>query len=223
MAEKNDYYQTLGVARSAQLDEIKRAYRKAALKYHPDRNPGDTEAEARFKEAAEAYSVLADPEKRALYDQYGHEGLSRSGGVGGFDPGIFSDFEDLFGGLFSEVFGFGGPAGRTRGRRSGAARGADLRYDLEIDFEEAIHGTTAQIRVPHAETCPHCHGTRGATEADVIVCRACGGSGQERMTRGYFTIARTCGRCRGLGKSIRNVCPECRGAGTVSREKTLKV
>jgi len=219
VASKRDYYETLGVERDADIDRIKSAYRKAALQYHPDRNPGDREAEARFKEAAEAYSVLADPQKRALYDQYGHAGLS--GRMGGIDPDLFHDFEDLFGGIFGQFFGF-----ETGPRRRGHAaprRGADLRYDLEIDFEEAIRGTRTRIKVPHAETCGKCGGTGAASPSDVVVCSACGGTGQQRTSKGFFTIARTCGHCRGQGRTVRNPCKGCAGAGDLHVEKTLEV
>ncbi|HKY32693.1 MAG TPA: molecular chaperone DnaJ [Candidatus Polarisedimenticolia bacterium] len=219
-AGKRDYYDVLGVARDATLDQIKSAYRKAALQHHPDRNPGDREAEARFKEAAEAYSVLADPEKRSRYDRFGHDGLAGAGA--GFDPGVFTDFEDLFGGLFGEFFGFDRRAAGSRGRAAGR-RGHDLRYDLEIDFEEAVVGTEAQVRVPHSEICPACQGLRAASPADVATCQGCRGTGQQRYSQGFFTIARTCGVCQGQGRTIRKPCPECRGAGEVQRETTIKV
>lgn len=217
-AGKRDYYEVLGVQRAAGIDEIKSAYRKAALQHHPDRNPGDRDAEARFKEAAEAYAVLADPDKRARYDQFGHQGVSSNGG---FDPAAFADFEDLFGGLFGELFGFDRRPG-ARGR-AGSRRGHDLRLDLEIEFEEAALGTETQIRVPHQEVCPTCHGLRAASPADISTCTGCRGTGQQRYSQGFFTIARTCGQCQGQGRAIRKPCAECRGAGEVQREKTLKV
>lgn len=212
---RRDHYEVLGVEREATLDQIKSAYRKAALQHHPDRNPGDREAESRFKEAAEAYAVLADPTRRARYDRFGHEGVGPSQG---FDPTAFSDFEDLFGGLFGELFGFD-----RRGGRAAGARGQDLRFDLELDFEEAVLGTETQIRVPHRETCPTCHGTRAASPSDIVPCGTCRGSGQQRYSQGFFTIARTCGVCQGQGKTIRKLCGECRGEGSLPREKTLKV
>jgi len=218
VAGKRDYYETLGVARDAAPERIKSAYRKAALENHPDRNPGDKNAETRFKEAAEAYSVLADPEKRSLYDQFGHDGLSGRGGV---NPDLFVDFEDLFGGIFGQIFGFEQHAGRRS--RSSARRGADLRYDLEIDFEEAIHGTETQIRVPQTGTCNACRGTGAASDEDITTCDACSGSGQQRISKGFFTIARTCGQCRGQGRMIRTPCSECRGTGEVHLERTLRV
>ena len=219
VASKRDYYETLGVERTADIDRIKSAYRKAALQHHPDRNPGDHEAEARFKEAAEAYSVLADPPKRALYDQYGHEGLS--GRLGGIDPDLFHDFEDLFGGIFGQFFGFE-PSGSRR-RQAVPRRGADLRYDLDIDFEEAIRGARTRIKVAHTETCGRCGGSGAASAADIVTCAACGGTGQQRISKGFFTIARTCGKCRGQGRTVRNPCKECRGEGEMQIEKTLEV
>ena len=220
VAGKGDYYEVLGVRRDASLEQIKSAYRKAALQHHPDRNPGDIQAEARFKEAAEAYAVLADPERRRRYDQFGHEGL---GGGAGFDPTVFADFEDLFGGIFAEFFGMNARRAQSRGGQAARARGQDLRYDLAIDFEEAVHGTEAQIRVPHSESCSACAGSRAASSADIATCQTCHGTGQQRTTHGFFTIARTCSQCRGHGQTIRKVCPTCRGAGEVQSESTLKV
>ncbi|HEY3174360.1 MAG TPA: molecular chaperone DnaJ [Candidatus Polarisedimenticolia bacterium] len=217
-ADKKDYYEVLGVPRDATLDQIKSAYRKAALQHHPDRNAGDRQAEVRFKEAAEAYAVLADPDKRTRYDRYGHEGLA--GGMTGFDPGTFVEFEDLFGGLFGNLFGF--DPRRSGGRRA-TRRGADLRFDLEIDFEEAVLGTQMQIRVPRTEVCAACEGGGAASAADVVSCPGCDGSGQQRFSKGFFTIARTCAQCQGQGRVIRKVCPECRGAGHVQKEKMLNL
>ena len=218
VADKRDYYEVLGVARDATLDQIKSAYRKAALQHHPDRNGGDKNAEVRFKEAAEAYAVLSDPEKRSRYDRFGHEGLGA--GMTGFDPGTFVEFEDLFGGLFGDLFGFG--TGRGGGRRA-ARRGADLRFDLEIDFPEAVLGAETQIKVPRTEICRVCDGRGAASAADVVGCPSCNGSGQQRFSQGFFTIAKTCAQCHGQGRVIRKACPECRGAGHVQKEKTLKL
>lgn len=218
-ARKRDYYEILGISKSASLDQIKSAYRKAALQHHPDRNPGDKEAETRFKEAAEAYAVLSDPDKRQLYDRFGHEGLA--GVAGGFDPGVFSEFEDLFGGIFGDLFGVDPRRGRHGARRG--RPGDDLRYDLEIDLEEAVKGKETQVRIPRTETCPRCEGRGAESEADVVACRACGGSGQQRYSQGFFTIARTCAQCRGAGRVIRKPCPECHGAGEIQRERTLKI
>ncbi len=219
VTSKRDYYAVLGVEREATLDQIKSAYRKAALKNHPDRNPGDHDAEARFKEAAEAYAVLADPEKRSLYDRYGHDGLRASGGPG-FDPSVFSGFEDLLGGIFGDLFGFdtGGHRGRTRARR-----GADLRYDLQIEFEEAVLGTQTQIRVPQLAECEKCSGRGAASAEDIVTCQACEGTGQQRFSQGFFTIARTCGTCRGAGRTIRKACPACNGSGHVQTERTIQL
>ncbi len=219
-AQKKDYYEVLELGRDATPEQIKSAYRKAALQHHPDRNPGDRQAEARFKEAAEAYAVLSDPDKRARYDQFGHAAFT-SGGGPGFDPGTFVEFQDLFGGLFADLFGMGG-AGRSRGRAA-AQRGSDLRYDLEIEFEEAVSGSETQIRVPHSETCTGCSGLRAASPEDIVVCPSCRGSGQQQFSQGFFRIARTCSACRGAGRAIRKPCPECRGAGTLQKDTTLKV
>lgn len=219
---RKDYYEILGVGRDATTEQIKSAYRKAALQNHPDRNPDDKAAEARFKEAAEAYAVLADREKRSLYDRFGHEGL-QGGAMSGIDPDIFADFEGLFGGIFGDLFGV--DMGRSRGRspRSRARRGPDLRYDLAIEFDEAILGSESQIRVPHTETCPECSGLGAATPDDVVTCSSCNGLGQQRFSQGFFSLARTCGVCRGTGQTIRKACGKCHGSGEVQRERTLKV
>jgi molecular chaperone DnaJ len=217
-AGKRDYYEALGVARDATLEQIKRAYRKAALQHHPDRNPSDSQAEVRFKEAAEAYAVLSDPDKRARYDRYGHDGLR--GGMTGFDPGVFVEFEDLFGGLFGDLFG--SDPRRSGGRRA-ARHGSDLRFDLEIDFEESILGAETQIKVPRTEVCRPCSGAGAASVADIVGCPSCNGSGQQRFSQGFFTVARTCAPCHGQGRVIRKACPECRGAGQVQKERVLKL
>ena len=220
---KRDCYEVLGVPRDATLDQIKSAYRKSALLHHPDRNPGDKEAEMRFKEAAEAYAILSDPGKRRHYDRFGYEGLGSSG-ASGFDPGTFAEFEDLFGGLFGELFGFERGRGRGRaGSRGGARRGADLRYDLEIELEEAVLGTETQIRVPRTEVCAVCKGTGAKNASDIVTCPTCGGSGQQRFSQGFFTIARTCGSCQGQGRVVKESCAACRGSGEVEKERTLKV
>jgi molecular chaperone DnaJ len=218
---KRDYYEVLGVDRRATEQEIKSAYRKLALKYHPDRNPGNKEAEEKFKEAAEAYAVLADPDKRAAYDRYGHAGLGAGPGGPGFDPTIFADFDDILGGL-GDFFGFGDLFGGGR-RRRGAQRGADLRYDLEITFEEAARGTETTIQIPREETCEACRGSGAAPGAGPEPCRQCGGTGQLRFQQGFFTVARTCGMCRGAGRVITKPCQACRGAGRVARERRLTV
>ncbi len=213
---KRDYYEVLGVARTAGQQEIKSAYRKIAVRDHPDKNPGDKPAEERFKEAAEAYAVLSDADKRARYDRFGHQGVSGVG-AGGFDPTIFADFSDILG----DIFGFGGFSGRRGG--SGATRGADLRYDLTLTFEEAAFGTETTLRIPRLESCPQCSGTGSANGAPPAVCSACGGRGQVRFTQGFFTVARTCPQCQGEGRVIGDPCKECRGEGRVERERSISV
>ena len=215
-----DYYDALGVPRNATDQQIKSAYRKLALKHHPDRNSGDKAAEEKFKEAAEAYAVLSDADKRSRYDRFGHAGVSGQAGVG-FDPSIFQEFgDDIFGGL-GDVFGFGDLFG-TR-RRGGAARGDDLRYDLEIAFEESARGVETTIQVPRLETCETCHGTGAAPGTTPTTCPQCHGRGQLRFQQGFFTVARTCGRCQGSGRVIARPCTACSGAGRVSRDRKLTV
>ena len=216
---KLDYYEVLGVARSASDGEIKSAYRKLALKYHPDRNPGDHSAEEKFKEAAEAYGVLADGDKRSAYDRFGHAGVNQSGGPQGFDPSVFSDFGDILGGL-GDIFGFGDAFG---GRRTGPRRGADLRYDLEIAFEAAATGTETQIRIPREETCTTCKGSGSASGSGPETCPQCRGAGQVRYQQGFFTVAKTCGHCRGAGRIITKPCQTCRGHGRTTEQRDLKV
>jgi molecular chaperone DnaJ len=217
---KRDYYDILGVSRAAGDQEIKSAYRKLALKYHPDRNAGDKAAEERFKEAAEAYAVLADPDKRVRYDRFGHAGVAGAGQGGGFDPTIFAEFNDIFGGL-GDVFGFGDLFG-TR-RRGGPKRGADLRYDLEIAFEASAEGTETTVQIPRQETCETCHGSGAAPGTGPTTCPQCRGTGQLRYQQGFFTVARTCGQCRGSGRVITKPCAMCRGAGAVEKTRTLTV
>lgn len=222
--EKKDYYNILGVARDASADEIKKAYRQAALRYHPDRNPGDKDAEERFKEAAQAYSVLADPEKRSVYDRFGLEGLRAEGGGGfqGFDSSIFGDFEDILGNFFGFSFGdlFGGGAGR---RRAAAQRGRDLALELELTLEEAAHGTEKEIHVARAELCPSCQGSKAAPGTQKSTCPQCRGRGQVRYQQGFFVLSRTCSRCGGTGEVIASPCPECKGAGTHRQKRTLTI
>jgi molecular chaperone DnaJ len=215
---KRDYYEVLGVERSATEQVIKSAYRKLALKHHPDRNPDSKEAEERFKEAAEAYAVLADPAKRQAYDRFGHAGVSGAG-AGGFDPNVFTGFEDIFGGL-GDVFGFGDIFG---GRRGGPRRGADLRYDLELSFEEAASGTETTIQIPRQEACETCAGSGAAPGTTRVTCQKCQGRGQVRFQQGFFTVARTCGHCRGEGSLISKPCADCRGAGRVQKTRKLTV
>jgi molecular chaperone DnaJ len=219
---KRDYYDILGVGRTASDQEIKSAYRKLALKYHPDRNPGSKEAEDRFKEAAEAYAVLADADKRHLYDRFGHAGLGAAAtGGAGFDPSVFTGFEDILGGL-GDIFGFGDIFGAQR-RRGGPQRGADLRYDLEISFEESTRETETTIQIPRQETCEKCRGSGAAPGSRPTTCPQCHGRGQIRYQQGFFTVARTCGQCRGTGSVITNPCPGCRGAGRVQKDRKLTV
>jgi molecular chaperone DnaJ len=220
---KRDYYEVLGVAREATDQQIKSAYRKLAMQYHPDRNPGDKQAEEKFKEAAEAYAVLADTEKRTLYDRFGHAGVSGAGaGAGaGFDPTIFADFSDIFAGL-GDVFGFGDIFG-TRRRRGGPQRGADLRYDLEITFEESASGAETTIQIPREETCDTCKGSGAAPGTSPETCSQCRGSGQLRFQQGFLTVARPCPNCRGTGKTIAKPCTTCRGMGRTTRERKLTV
>lgn len=219
-ATKRDYYEVLGVERGATDPQIKSAYRKLALKFHPDRNPGNHKAEEAFKEAAEAYAVLADAQKRGLYDRFGHAGLS-SGAGAGVDPTIFADFSDIFSGL-GDVFGLGDIFGQRR-RRGGPQRGADLRYDLEISFEESASGTETTIQIPREESCDTCKGSGAAEGTTAETCTQCKGTGQLRYQQGFLTVARPCSNCRGTGKTIAKPCLTCRGAGRVARERKLTV
>ena len=213
---KRDYYEVLGVPKTADEQTIKSAYRKLALKHHPDRNPGDTHSEEQFKAAAEAYGVLADGDKRHVYDRFGHAGLGGAA-TGGFDPSVFTGFEDILGGL-GDVFGFGG--GRRRG---GPQRGSDLRYDLEISFEESAQGAETNIQIPRQEPCDVCHGSGAAEGSKPTTCPQCRGQGQLRYQQGFFTVARACARCRGTGAIISKPCLTCRGAGRVQKERKLTV
>ena len=215
LVAKRDYYEILGVSRSATLQEIKKSYRQLAVQYHPDRNPGDTDAEERFKEAAEAYQVLSDPDQRQRYDQYGHAGVS--GASRGFDPDAFADFSDIFGSLFADFFG-----GAKRWSPA-ARRGADLRYDMEIEFDEAVRGLETAIKVPRMETCPSCEGRGAASPQDIETCATCRGAGQVRFTQGFFSVSRTCPACHGRGRRITRRCAKCAGQGLVRRERKLNV
>jgi molecular chaperone DnaJ len=218
---KRDYYEILSIEREASDQQIKSAYRKLALRYHPDRNPGDAEAEEKFKEAAEAYAVLADREKRSLYDRFGHAGVSGAAGAGGFDPTVFADFGDIFSGL-GDIFGFGDIFGARR-RRGGPQRGSDLRYDLEISFEESFDGAETSIQIPREETCETCAGSGAAAGSRPETCTTCRGSGQLRYQQGFLTVARPCSNCRGTGQVISKPCPSCRGAGRIGRERKITV
>jgi molecular chaperone DnaJ len=215
MAQKRDYYEILGVAKNASESDLKSAYRKQALKYHPDRNPGDKEAEDRFKEAAEAYEVLQDPKKRRIYDQYGHQGLEGSGfsGFGGFED-IFSSFGDIF----EDFFGFSGKRG---GARSRARRGDDLRFDINLTFMEAAFGTEKEINVQKKTVCTECEGTGCEKGTSTETCTSCGGRGQVTRTQGFFTVSTTCPACNGEGRSIPHPCRTCRGSGTVRTTKKV--
>jgi molecular chaperone DnaJ len=213
---RRDYYQVLDVARTATEAEIKKAYRRLAMKYHPDRNPNDHEAEGRFKEVKEAYEVLSDAQKRGAYDQFGHAGVDASRGAGqGFDP------RDAFGDIFGEVFGdiFGG----GRRNRSGVYRGADLRYELVLDLEQAVFGTTSNIEFTTLAECGECKGSGSAEGAKPVTCETCRGAGQVRMQQGFFAVQQTCPRCQGRGQVISDPCGSCRGQGRVRRQKTLAV
>ena len=202
---QRDYYEVLDISRNASGEEIKRAYRRTAMRYHPDRNPGDPEAELRFKEAAEAYEVLRDPHKRSRYDQFGHAGLS-GGNFGGFGSAedIFSHFSDIFGGLF----GYGTTGGAPR-----PAHGADLRYNLTISFEQAAHGDEVSVSLPKNVACPDCGGSGAAPGTRVESCRNCHGTGQIRRSQGFFHIAMPCPSCHGTGQKISRPCAKCKGGG----------
>ncbi|MDE3168559.1 MAG: molecular chaperone DnaJ [Acidobacteriota bacterium] len=225
MANTNqaDYYEVLGIERSATADQIKSAYRKAALKWHPDRNPANKhEAEEKFRQCSEAYSVLSDEQKRAVYDRYGHAGLGGRGfDAGGFDASIFEEFQDIFGDLFGFNQAFGGAGRRGRGARG--QRGADLRYDVSLTFEEAAVGVTTQVEVTRHEICEHCSGTGAKAGTGMTTCRSCGGRGQMSYQQGFFSITRTCPACQGAGKVVREACANCRGQGRVERQRTLEV
>ena len=224
---KKDYYEILGIARTANDAEIKAAYRKLAVKHHPDKNQGDDAAEEKFKEAAEAYSVLSDAQKRAAYDRYGHAGVNAGAGFGGAAGGAgFSNIEDIFdlfgfGDMFGGAAGRGGAAGGQR--RTAAQRGADLRYDLEISLEEAATGKEEKLRIPRLETCDICDGKGAEKGTTPETCTTCGGKGQTRYQQGFFHVMRDCPNCRGKGQIIKNPCKNCRGAGRVEKEKTLEV
>lgn len=214
---KRDYYEVLGVERGASEADLKKAYRRLAMKYHPDRNPGDKEAEEKFKEANEAYEVLSDATKRGAYDQYGHAGVDPSMGAGGAGYGG-ANFSDIFGDVFSDFFG-----NARGGARSGPQRGSDLRYTLELDLEEAVRGTTVTIRVPTLAECKSCHGSGAKAGSSPVTCTTCGGIGQVRMQQGFFSVQQTCPRCQGSGKMITDPCGTCHGHGRVEEQKTLSV
>lgn len=218
MTPSGDYYEILGVGRDAGQDEIKSAYRKAALKHHPDRNPGDKAAEEAFKKASEAYSVLGDPQKRARYDRFGTAGDMPGGGGVPWDSEVFTDFSDLLGGLFGfgDLFG-GGHRGGPR-----AQRGADLRYDLQMTLEEAFTGREESVEIPREDPCPDCQGS-GSRTGKRATCQTCRGQGTVAYRQGFFTVSRTCSHCSGTGQTIQDPCSVCRGRGRVPARKTLKV
>ncbi len=216
---KRDYYEVLGVGRDSDDTQVKSAYRKMALQHHPDRNPDNPEAEEKFKEAAEAYSVLSDAQKRAAYDRYGHAGLQNSASQG-FDPNAFSDFSDILGDFFGfgDIFGGGG-----RQKRNRAQRGEDLRYDLEISFEDAVFGMTAEIQAPRMEACDRCRATGAEPGSGSTVCPTCNGKGQILYQQSFLSVRRTCHTCNGNGQVVRNPCRQCHGQGYRQVVRKLKV
>lgn len=221
---KKDYYEILGISREASTDAIKKAYRQKALLFHPDRNPGDKEAEERFKEAAEAYSVLIDPQKRGIYDRFGHEGLRGEGygGFSGFNSSVFSDFQDILGSFFG--FGFDNFFGTsTRRRASQPRKGRNLALELDLSLEEAAFGTQKEIKISRTELCSFCEGTKVEPGTEKKICQHCQGRGQVRYQQGFFTISRTCPHCNGSGQVIPFPCKQCQGLGKEKRKKTLTV
>ncbi len=214
---KRDYYEVLGVTRTCTEQELKSAYRKLALQFHPDRNPNNPDAEDKFKEVSEAYAILADSDKRSVYDRFGHAGLGNSGGPTGFDASAFQDFGDIFG----EIFGFGDAFGGGGRRRSRSQRGADLREDLTIEFEEAVFGTETRVTVRRHEACEDCRGSGSAPGKGASTCRSCAGRGQVRYQQGFFSIARTCPACQGSGSVITDPCAKCKGEGRILRQRTV--
>ncbi|WP_311753771.1 molecular chaperone DnaJ [Proteus columbae] len=215
---KRDFYEVLGLSKSADEKEIKRAYKRLAMKYHPDRNQGDKESEAKFKEIKEAYEILSDAQKRAAYDQYGHAAFEQGGfggqGGGGFGGG--ADFGDIFGDVFGDIFG----GGRRQQR---AARGSDLQYNMDLTLEEAVRGITKEIRIPTLETCDKCHGSGAKEGTSAETCSTCHGAGQVHLRQGFFTVQQACPTCHGRGKVIKEPCSKCHGDGRVERAKTLSV
>lgn len=218
MATKKDYYEVLSVNKDASAEDIKKSYRKLAMKYHPDRNPDNPKAEEQFKEAKEAYEILSDDQKRAAYDQYGHAGVEQGAGGGGFGGG--AGFGDAFGDIFGDIFG-----GGARGQRSNVYRGADLRYNMEISLEDAAKGTETKIRIPVQAACEPCKGTGAKAGKSPVTCTTCNGHGQVRMQQGFFSVQQTCPKCHGTGKMIKDEdkCGTCHGAGRQKINKTLSV
>ncbi len=216
---KRDYYEVLGVKKDADEAEIKKAYKRSAMKFHPDRNPDNKEAEEKFKEASEAYEILSDAQKRAAYDRMGHAAFEGGGMGGGAGGAGFGGFSDIFGDVFGDIFG-GGGGGRQRG---GPSRGSDLRYNLDIDLEEAVRGTTTRIDIPTLVSCKPCDGTGAKPGTKPVSCKTCNGMGQVRMQQGFFAVQQACPTCRGRGTTISDPCTSCRGHGRVEEEKTLQV
>lgn len=218
---KKDYYEVLGVNRDASDEDIKKSYRKLAMKFHPDRNPDNPKAEEQFKEAKEAYEILSDAQKRSAYDQFGHAGVDPSQGMGAAGAGGFAGgFADAFGDIFGEIFGGARGGG---GGRNGVYRGADLRYNLEVGLEEAARGTETRIRIPTMEECDTCHGTGAKPGTQPQTCTTCNGRGEVRMQQGFFSLQQTCPRCHGTGKMISSPCGTCHGSGRTKQQKTLSV
>ena len=215
---KQDYYQTLGLQKNSSDAEIKKAYRKLAMKYHPDRNPDDKTAEIKFKEAKEAYEVLSDNQKRAAYDQFGHAGVNNQSGMGGgFNPG--DAFNDIFGDMFGDIFG----NARGQRRQSSAQRGADLRYELDLDLEQAVFGETIKINIPSLIGCDTCAGSGAKKGTQATRCLRCEGRGSVRVQQGFFTLQQTCPECRGAGQTIKDPCIDCSGSGRVQKERTISI
>lgn len=216
---KRDYYEVLGVSKGVSAADLKKAYRRIAMKHHPDRNPDNTESEDKFKEASEAYEILSDEQKRAAYDQFGHAGVDGNSGMGGAGAGGFGNFSDVFGDVFGDIFG-GAGGGRSRG---GPARGSDLRYTLDLSLEDAVRGSQVQIKVPTLAHCGTCDGSGAKPGSKPVTCSTCGGIGQVRMQQGFFSVQQTCPSCHGRGTTISNPCTGCHGQGRVEETKTLSV
>jgi len=213
---KQDFYQTLGIAKNSTDAEIKKAYRRLAMKHHPDRNPGNKTSEQKFKEGKEAYEVLSDPQKRSTYDQFGHAGMNTQSGMGGgFNPG--DSFNDIFGDMFGDIFG------SRRGQRSNIQRGSDLRYNLTLDLEQAVFGDTIKIKIPSLTTCSPCKGSGAKTGTSRATCQKCDGRGNVRVQQGFFTLQQTCPACRGTGQTIPFPCADCNGSGRVQKNRTISI
>ena len=213
---KQDFYQTLGITKNSTDAEIKKAYRRQAMKHHPDRNPGNKASEEKFKEAKEAYEVLSDPRKRSTYDQFGHAGMNTQSGMGGgFNPG--DSFNDIFGDMFGDIFG------SRRGQRSNIQRGSDLRYNLTLDLEQAVFGDTIKIKIPSLTKCSPCNGSGAKAGTSLATCQKCEGRGNVRVQQGFFTLQQTCPACRGTGQTIPFPCADCNGSGRVQKNRTISI